>query len=89
MVEITRNIQKQEVYKQWNFTVSSYDFEIPNGKRAGVVLSLVELNIKRKKWSDELGTYYYQSQYITLSKEQFLLFAQWHQNIELSSHVFN
>jgi hypothetical protein len=76
MVEITRNIQKQEVYKQWNFTVSAYDFEIPNGKRAGTILSLAELKIIRKKWSDELGSYYNQSQYITISKEQLQLFLK-------------
>ena len=73
---LTKNIEKEEIFQSWNFTISAYDFEIPNGKRAGTVLWLVELKVIRKKWSDELGSYYRQSQYITISQEQFMEFLE-------------
>lgn len=61
---------KEEIYKNWNFTVSTYDFEVPNGLRAGKVLKLVELKTKTRRWSDEIGSYYTQNQYITISFNQ-------------------
>lgn len=31
---VTRTIPKKEIFKHGNFSVSVYDFEIPNGERA-------------------------------------------------------
>lgn len=70
MPEKAKKLQKEEIYKAWNFTVSAYKFEIPNGQRAGTVLNLVELKTVKKKWSEETGSYYSQSQYITISEDQ-------------------
>jgi len=67
-----KNIQKEEIYKNWNFVVSTYDFKIPNGERAGTVLNLVELKTIKKKWSDQIKSYYDQNQYITVSIEQLI-----------------
>lgn len=68
----TKNIQKEEIYKNWNFIVSSYEFTIPNGERAWTVLNLVELKTVKKKWSEEIKSYYDQNQYITITEEQLL-----------------
>ncbi len=67
-----KNIDKEEIYKNWNFVVSTYDFTIPNGERAGTVLSLVELKTVKKKWSEQIKSYYDQNQYITVSIEQLI-----------------
>lgn len=67
-----KNISKEEIYKNWNFVVSTYDFTIPNGERAGTVLNLVELKTIKKKWSDQIKSYYDQNQYITVSIEQLI-----------------
>lgn len=63
-------LPKEELYKNGNFSVSSYNFEIPNGARAWQVLKLVELKTKTRKWSEEIGSYYTQNQYITISLTQ-------------------
>jgi len=65
-----KNIQKEEIYKNWNFVISSYDFTIPNGERAWTVLNLIELKTVKKKWSDDIKSYYDQNQYITITEEQ-------------------
>lgn len=65
-------IQKDEIYKNWNFVVSTYNFTIPNGERAGSVLNLVELKTVKKKWSEEIKSYYDQNQYITVTEEQLI-----------------
>lgn len=65
-----KKIPKEEIYKHWNFTVSKYDFEIPSGKRAWEVLPLIELKTIKKQWSDEMGAYYNQNHYITVSEDQ-------------------
>lgn len=70
MAEVKNAIKKDEIYKNWNFIVSTYDFTIPNGERAGTVLNLVELKTVKKKWSNEIKSYYDQNQYITISEEQ-------------------
>ena len=70
MAEKQNPIQKEEIYSNWNFHVSTYDFEIPNGERAGTVLNLVELKTVEKKWSNEIKSYYDQNQYITVTEEQ-------------------
>ena len=67
-----KNIKKDEIYKNWNFVVSTYDFKIPNWERAGTVLHLVELKTVKKKWSDQIKSYYDQNQYITVSEEQLI-----------------
>ena len=64
------NIKKEEIYKNWNFIVSSYDFTIPNWERAGKVLNLVELKTIKKRWSEDIKSYYDQNQYITVTEEQ-------------------
>jgi len=63
-------LQKEEIYKNWNFIVSTYNFTIPNWERAGKVLDLVELKTVKKKWSEEIRSYYDQNQYITVTEEQ-------------------
>ena len=63
-------LQKEEIYKNWNFIVSTYDFTIPNWERAWTVLNLVELKTVKKKWSEEIRSYYDQNQYITVTEEQ-------------------
>lgn len=65
-------IKKDELYKNWNFFVSAYEFTIPNGERAGSVLNLVELKTVKKKWSEEIKSYYDQNQYITITEEQLI-----------------
>jgi hypothetical protein len=72
MSQVKPTIQKEEIYKNWNFIVSSYDFTIPNWKRAGDVLNLVELKTVKKKWSEEIKSYYDQNQYITVTEEQLI-----------------
>jgi len=72
MSQVKPTIQKEEIYKNWNFIVSSYDFTIPNWKRAGNVLNLVELKTIKKKWSEEIKSYYDQNQYITVTEEQLI-----------------
>lgn len=67
-----KNIKKDEIYKNWNFIVSTYDFIIPNWERAGTVLNLVELKTVKKKWSENIKSYYDQNQYITVSEEQLI-----------------
>ena len=63
-------IQKEEIYNNGNFHVSTYDFTIPNWERTGTVLNLVELKTVKKKWSNEIKSYYDQNQYITVTEEQ-------------------
>lgn len=63
-------IQKDELFRNWNFTVSTYDFEIPNWAKAWKILKLVELKTKVKRWSEDIGSFYTQNQYITISLEQ-------------------
>jgi len=65
-------LQKEEIYKNWNFIVSTYNFTIPNWDRAGKVLNLVELKTVKKKWSEEIRSYYDQNQYITVTEEQLI-----------------
>ena len=65
-------IKKEEIYKNWNFIVSSYDFTIPNGERAWTVLNLIELKTIKKKWSEDIKSYYDQNQYITITEEQLI-----------------
>lgn len=69
-----KKIEKKEIFKSGNFTVSSYDFEIPNGERAWKILKLVELKTVKRRWSDETQNYYLQSQYITISRDQLASF---------------
>lgn len=72
-MNVTRQaFPKEEIYKSWNFSVSTYSFTVPNGPRVGEVLKLVELKTKTKRWSEQLGNYYTQSQYITISEDQLL-----------------
>lgn len=71
LMAATRQIPKKELYKNWNFSVSTYNFEIPNWARAWKILHQVELKTKIKRWSEDIGAYYTQSQYITISYEQF------------------
>ena len=70
MTEKRSPIQKDEIYNNGNFYVSTYDFTIPNGERAGTVLNLIELKTVKKKWSNEIKSYYDQNQYITVTEEQ-------------------
>ena len=72
MSQVKPTIQKEEIYKNWNFFVSSYDFTIPNGERAGTVLNLIELKTVKKKWSEDIKSYYDQNQYITIAEEQLI-----------------
>lgn len=72
MTNQAKNIQKDEIYKNWNFIVSTYEFTIPNWERAWTVLNLVELKTVKKKWSEEIKSYYDQNQYITITEEQLL-----------------
>ena len=72
MTQVKPSIEKEEIYKNWNFIVSSYDFKIPNWKRAWKVLNLVELKTVKKKWSEEIKSYYDQNQYITITEEQLI-----------------
>jgi len=65
-----KKLPKEEIYKHWNFTVSKYNFTIPSGERSWTVLPLIELKTIRKRWSDEMGAYYKQSHYITISEDQ-------------------
>ena len=65
-----RDIPKEQIYRNWNFTVSTYDFEVPNWAKAWRLLKLVELKTKIKRWSDDIGGFYNQNQYITISIEQ-------------------
>lgn len=71
-----KKYEKKEMFNEWNFTVSIYDFEIPNGSRAWEVINLVELKTVKKRWSDESDSYYNQSHYITLSHKQLVNFVQ-------------
>ncbi len=70
MSQQTTKIQKEEIYKNGNFIISSYDFTIPNWERAWTVLNLIELKTVKKKWSDDIKSYYDQNQYITITEEQ-------------------
>jgi len=72
MTIVKNRIKKEEVYKNWNFIVSSYDFKIPNGERAGTILNLIELKTIKKKWSEDIKSYYDQNQYITITEEQLI-----------------
>jgi hypothetical protein len=72
MSQVKPTIKKEEIYKNWNFIVSSYNFTIPNGERAGTVLNLVELKTIKKKWSEDIKSYYDQNQYITVTEEQLI-----------------
>ncbi len=72
MTIVKNNIKKEEIYKNWNFIVSSYNFTIPNWERAWKVLNLVELKTVKKKWSEEIKSYYDQNQYITIAEEQLI-----------------
>jgi hypothetical protein len=71
-----KKIPKQEVFSEWNFKVSTYDFTIPNGSRAWETLNLVELKTTKKRWSDESWAYYNQDHYISISHEQFVNFLK-------------
>ena len=72
MSQVKPTIKKEEVYKNWNFIVSAYDFTIPNWERAGKVLNLIELKTIKKKWSEDIKSYYDQNQYITIAEEQLI-----------------
>lgn len=72
MSNIEKNLNKDLIYQSWNFTVSTYEFKIPNGNKAWTVLSLAELKTVKKRWSEETKSYYTQSQYITISQEQLI-----------------
>ena len=41
-------------------------------QRAGTVLNLVELKTIKKKWSEDIKSYYDQNQYITIAEEQLI-----------------
>ncbi|MFK7780019.1 MAG: hypothetical protein QM490_02630 [Candidatus Gracilibacteria bacterium] len=72
MSQVKPTIKKEEIYKNGNFIVSTYDFTIPNGQRAGTVLNLVKLKTIKKKWSEDIKSYYDQNQYITVTEEQLI-----------------
>ena len=63
-------IEKTEIYKDGNFTISKYDFEIPNVDNAWKIINLIDLKTIKRRWSEETGNYYQQSQYITISENQ-------------------
>ncbi|MDD3145468.1 MAG: hypothetical protein PHV23_05145 [Candidatus Gracilibacteria bacterium] len=72
MSGVKNTIKKDELYKNGNFVVSAYEFTIPNGERAGAILNLIELKTVKKRWSEDIKSYYDQNQYITVTEEQLI-----------------
>ena len=65
-----KRFPKQEIFSCWNFSAHTYDFVIPSGEKAWEKIPLVELRTVKKRWSDETNSYFDQTHYITISKEQ-------------------
>jgi hypothetical protein len=67
---------EKEMFNEWNFAVSVYDFKIPNWDNAWDVVNLVKLKTAKKRWSDETNSYYNQEHYIVISHKQLISFIK-------------
>lgn len=81
--------KKVSLYTVGNFTVSAYTMDVPaQTRKDGTVVpekqvELVQLEVVKEKWSDEIKSMYLQKSYITVNSESFeKMIEYFHKSLE-------